>query len=46
MRYDSESDAKKSKCVMYGQTNGNSAFCPHCTKSAKKQDISNGWSSV
>jgi hypothetical protein len=45
-RYDSAADAKKSDCVMYGATNGQSAFCEHCSQAAKKQDICAGWATL
>ncbi|MFK8031231.1 MAG: hypothetical protein AB8G18_13430 [Gammaproteobacteria bacterium] len=30
-------------CVMFGSTNGSSAFCGTCTPAVKKVDISSGW---
>ena len=42
-RYDASADAALSDCVMYGSTNGQSAFCEHCSVAAKKQDITAGW---
>jgi len=42
-RYDNSPDAALSDCVMYGATNGHSAFCVHCSEAAKKQDINAGW---
>lgn len=36
-------DAAASICVMYGQTNDHSAFCPDCAKAARKVDLSSGW---
>ena len=41
-RYDSSSDRSNSKCVMYGATNGKSAFCAECAKILKKVDLKNG----
>ncbi|MGE3181758.1 MAG: hypothetical protein AB7N71_09015 [Phycisphaerae bacterium] len=32
-----------SKCVMFGSTNGKSAFCVNCAPAVKKQDLSDGW---
>jgi hypothetical protein len=43
-RYDSSSDHSKSKCVMYGATNGKSAFCANCKPALRKMDLSDGWS--
>ncbi|MDA1075651.1 MAG: hypothetical protein O3A63_12955 [Proteobacteria bacterium] len=45
-RYDSSADSSASDCVMYGSTNGASAFCEHCAVSAKKQVVDNGWPTV
>lgn len=45
-RYDDSADAKLSDCVMYGATNGHSAFCEHCAEAAKKQDVNTGWPSL
>ena len=45
-RYDSAADSNLSDCVMYGATNGHSAFCDHCSESAKKQVVDDGWSTV
>lgn len=45
-RYDASGDAKLSDCVMYGATNGHSAFCEHCAEAAKKQDVNAGWPSL
>ena len=42
-RYDSASDAAKSTCVIYGATNGKSAFCANCAPAMLKLDISDGW---
>lgn len=43
-KYNSDADAAKAKCVMYGQTKKNlSKFCPECDKSVRKLDISKGW---
>lgn len=42
-RYNTQDVAKKAKCVMYGQTVGVSAFCPNCSTSAVKQDVTDGW---
>jgi len=33
-----------STCVMFGATNGKSAFCADGAKAVKKQDLSTGWS--
>jgi type VI secretion system secreted protein VgrG len=33
-----------STCVMFGATNGLSAFCADCARAAKKVDLSAGWS--
>lgn len=41
--YTSDADASASTCVMFGQTNGYSAFCPECAKAARKVDLSPGW---
>jgi hypothetical protein len=41
-RYDSSTDLANSKCVMYGSTNGKSAFCTECAKALKKVDLSTG----
>jgi hypothetical protein len=43
-RYDAKSDSAKSKCVMYGATNGISAFCADCAPALRKVDLSAGWS--
>lgn len=43
-RYDSSADQTASDCVMYGATNGKSAFCEHCTVAVRKQDMCDGWS--
>lgn len=45
-RYDSNADAALSACVMYGSTNGHSAFCDNCSVAAKKQDVSAGWATI
>jgi hypothetical protein len=45
-RYDATEDAALSDCVMYGSTNGHAAFCEHCAKAAKKQDVNAGWPTV
>jgi hypothetical protein len=37
------SNAPGSTCVMFGETNGQSAFCDDCAKAVKKIDISKGW---
>jgi hypothetical protein len=42
-RYDSSDDSANSKCVMYGATNGKSAFCTNCEPAVRKLDISSGW---
>jgi len=42
-RYDDAASSSSSDCVMYGSTNGHSAFCEHCAPAAKKEDISAGW---
>jgi hypothetical protein len=34
-----------SECVMFGQTNGRTAFCAECGMSVVKQDLSNGFKS-
>jgi len=36
------SEDTSSQCVMYGATNGKSAFCPECAKAVKKMDLSKG----
>lgn len=41
-RYDSTADGTNSKCVMYGATNGKSAFCVECIKAVKKVDLVSG----
>ncbi len=41
-RYDSRTDKGISTCVMYGATNGKSAFCSECAKALKKVDLING----
>lgn len=41
-RYDDSVSAKRSMCVMYGATNGKTAFCTDCAKCVKKTDVSNG----
>jgi len=33
-----------SDCVMFGSTNGKSAFCSDCEPAVKKVDVSSGWS--
>jgi hypothetical protein len=38
------SGASGSTCVMFGSTNGRTAFCSDCAGAVKKQDISTGWS--
>lgn len=43
-RYDSASDHSNSTCVMYGATNGRSAFCDQCTVAVRKLDVCDGWS--
>ena len=43
-RYDSVSDHSNSTCVMYGSTNGQSAFCSDCTPAMRKLDICDGCS--
>lgn len=43
-RYDANTDGALSKCVMYGATNGKSAFCAHCEPALRKVDLSDGWS--
>ena len=45
-RYDASADSALSDCVMYGSTNGHSAFCEYCSEAAKKQDISSGWATI
>lgn len=35
--------ANGSSCVMFGSTNGVSAFCANCDPAVKKMDISDGW---
>ncbi len=45
-RYDTAAVAAKTTCVMYGSTNGKSTLCSNCKKAMKKQDITNGWTSV
>ncbi|MBN2131066.1 MAG: hypothetical protein JW741_16305 [Sedimentisphaerales bacterium] len=42
-KYDKPGDGASSQCVMYGATNGKSAFCDKCTPAVRKQDISEGW---
>lgn len=42
-RYDSFSDVKASKCVMFGATNHISDFCINCTPALCKTDFSDGW---
>ena len=37
-RYDGKKDKAASKCMMYGATNGISAFCNECSKALKKVD--------
>jgi hypothetical protein len=41
-RYDSATDRSNSKCVMYGSTNGKSAFCVECAKAMRKVDLAGG----
>jgi hypothetical protein len=36
-------DNSGSNCVMFGATNGKSAFCGDCTPAVRKLDICNGW---
>jgi hypothetical protein len=43
-KYDSETDRIRSKCVMYGSTNGKSTFCINCAPAVRKLDITRGWS--
>ena len=43
-RYDSATDSANSTCVMYGATNGKSAFCGNCSPAVLKLDICDGWS--
>ncbi len=43
-RYDSSADLALSTCVMYGATNGKSAFCDKCAPAVRKQDLNAGWS--
>ncbi len=43
-RYDSATDSDSSTCVMYGATNGKSAFCDNCAPAVRKLDICDGWS--
>lgn len=43
-RYDSATDSANSTCVMYGATNGKSAFCGNCAPAVRKLDICDGWS--
>jgi len=45
-RYDSATDRNRSRCVMYGETNGISSFCSNCKKALRKLDISKGWSTL
>ena len=40
----SYSGVSGSKCVMFGATNGKSAFCPNCSPAVRKVDLSGGWS--
>ena len=42
-KYDKPGDNASSQCVMYGATNGKSAFCDKCTPAVRKQDLSKGW---
>lgn len=42
-RYDSPADRRGSACVMYGETNGRTAFCPVCAPALRKQDLADGW---
>lgn len=42
-RYDTAAALSNSDCVMYGSTNGKSAFCSNCKPAIKKVDISAGW---
>ncbi|OHB82397.1 MAG: hypothetical protein A2Z38_00225 [Planctomycetes bacterium RBG_19FT_COMBO_48_8] len=43
VKYNKPGDGASSQCVMYGATNGKSAFCDKCTPAVRKQDISKGW---
>ncbi len=45
-RYDAASDGTNSTCVMYGATNGKTAFCANCKIALRKVDISDGWARV
>jgi hypothetical protein len=38
------SGASGSTCVIFGETNGVTAFCSDCATAVKKQDIHTGWS--
>lgn len=42
-RYGSSSDLFRSKCVMYGVTNGTGDFCVNCAPAVSKVDFSDGW---
>jgi hypothetical protein len=43
-KYDSRADGNASKCVMYGATNGKTAFCAkNCAPVIKKVDLTAGW---
>ncbi len=42
-RFDGAGDNAASTCVMYGATNGKTAFCNVCTPAIRKQDLSTGW---
>jgi len=43
IRYGSSSDVLRSKCVMYGDTNGIGDFCVNCAPAVSKVDFSDGW---
>jgi hypothetical protein len=42
-RYDGSGDLAKSTCVMYGATNGKTAFCANCAPTVRKEDLGKGW---
>jgi hypothetical protein len=42
LRYDSNADAEKAACVMYGSVIEKTAFCPECARALRKVDLNGG----
>ncbi|MCC2954920.1 hypothetical protein LK542_04730 [Massilia sp. IC2-477] len=42
-RYDGDVDGRRTKCVMFGASNGKTEFCTNCAPIVRKVDMSDGW---